>query len=214
MKYILYVLCILLSGVFTMAISQAQNNNHKKSQPPPGNEREIATLAGGCFWCLEAVFGELRGVENVESGYSGGDTQNPSYEQVCVGATGHAEVIQITFDPKSISFRKILEVFFSIHNPTTLNQQGADEGTQYRSAIFYHSPEQKDIAETVIKEVNDSKVWDNPIVTEVAPFVAFYRAEDYHQDYYNRNRRQSYCQMVISPKLAKVRKQFQSLLKK
>ncbi|MEK7288948.1 MAG: peptide-methionine (S)-S-oxide reductase MsrA [Planctomycetota bacterium] len=197
-----------------MDISQAQNNNQKKSQPPSGNEKEVTTLAGGCFWCLEAVFDELRGVEIVESGYSGGDTQNPSYEQVCVGATGHAEVIQITFDPKIIAFQTLLEVFFSAHNPTTLNQQGADEGTQYRSAIFYHSPEQKAIAESVIKKVNTSKVWDSPVVTEVAPCKAFYRAEDYHQDYYNRNSRQSYCQMVISPKVAKVRKQFQSLLKK
>ncbi len=197
-----------------MTISQAQNNNHKKSQPPSSDEREIATLAGGCFWCLEAVFDDLRGVANVESGYSGGDTQNPSYEQVCVGTTGHAEAIQLTFDPNAISFQKLLEVFFSVHNPTTLNQQGADEGTQYRSVIFYHSPEQKDVAESVIKEVNDSKVWNDPIVTEVTPFVAFYRADDYHQDYYNRNSRQSYCQMVISPKLAKFRKQFKSLLKK
>ncbi len=214
MKYVLFILCILFSGVFPMAISQAQNNNHKKSQSPASNEKEIATIAGGCFWCLEAVFDELRGVANVESGYSGGDAQNPSYEQVCVGTTGHAEAIQITFDPKAISFQKILEVFFSVHNPTTLNQQGADEGTQYRSAIFYHSPEQKNIAESVIKEVNNLKVWNDPIVTEVTPFVAFYRAEDYHQDYYNRNSRQSYCQMVISPKLTKVRKQFKSLLKK
>jgi len=197
-----------------MAISHAQNNIHMKSQPPPSNEKERATLAGGCFWCLEAVFDELCGVENVESGYAGGDTPNPSYEQVCMGTTGHAEAVQITFDPKSISFRKILEIYFSVHNPTTLNQQGADEGVQYRSAIFYHSPEQKDIANSVIKEVNDSKVWSDPIVTNVEPFVAFYRAEDYHQDYYNRNNRQSYCQMVISPKLIKVRKQFQSLLKK
>lgn len=197
-----------------MAISLAQTNNQKNPQPPSGNEREITTLAGGCFWCLEAVFDELRGVEIVESGYSGGDTQNPSYEQVCVGATSHAEVIQITFDPKIIAFQTLLEVFFSAHNPTTLNQQGADEGTQYRSAIFYHSPEQKAIAESVIKKINNSKMWDSPVVTEVTPFEVFYRAEDYHQDYYNRNSRQSYCQMVISPKVAKVRKQFQSLLKK
>lgn len=214
MKYVLSILCILFSGVFPMAISQDQNNNHKKSQPPSNNEKEIATIAGGCFWCLETVFDDLRGVKKVESGYSGGDAQNPSYEQVCVGTTGHAEAIQITFDPKTISFQNLLDVFFSVHNPTTLNQQGADEGTQYRSAIFYHSPEQKDVAESVIKEVNDSEVWNDPIVTEVTPFVAFYRAEDYHQDYYNRNSRQSYCQMVISPKLAKFRKQFMSLLKK
>lgn len=197
-----------------MAVSQAQNNNQKKTQPPTGNEKEFATLAGGCFWCLEAVFDELRGVETVESGYSGGNIQNPSYEQVCVGETGHAEVIQITFDPKTIAFQTLLEVFFSVHNPTTLNQQGADEGTQYRSAIFYHSPEQKAIAESVIKKINTSKVWNSSVVTEVVPFVTFYRAEDYHQDYYNRNNKQSYCQMVISPKVAKVRKQFQALLKK
>src|ERR1044072_683222 len=142
--------------------------------------KEIATLAGGCFWCLEAVFDELRGVERVESGYSGGSTPDPSYYQVCTGTTGHAEVVQVEFDPQVVSFRELLEVFFTIHDPTTLNRQGADVGTQYRSAIFYHTPQQKETAEQVIAELNALKVWDDAIVTEVAPFTAFYPAEIAH----------------------------------
>src|SRR2546428_8949933 len=148
---------------------------------------EIATLAGGCFWCLEAVYNELRGVERVISGYAGGHVAQPTYEQVCSGRTGHAEVVQVTFDPSVVSYREILEVFFTIHDPTTLNRQGADVGTQYRSAIFYHSDQQKTVAQEVIKEINDAKIWDGPIVTEVTAFKTFYVAEDYHQEYFKLN---------------------------
>lgn len=176
--------------------------------------REIATLAGGCFWCLEAVFDELRGVEKVESGYAGGHTINPTYREVCDGATGHAEVTQITFDPQVISFSELLQVFFTIHDPTTLNRQGADVGTQYRSAIFYHSPEQRKIAEQVIAELSAAKVWDDPIVTEVTPLTEFYPAEEYHRDYFQRNPAQPYCQAVIAPKVSKARKHFLDKLKR
>lgn len=175
--------------------------------------REVATLAGGCFWCLEAVFDDLRGVEQVESGYSGGTTPNPTYRQVCSGTTGHAEVVQLTFDPRIISFREILEIFFTIHDPTTLNRQGPDVGTQYRSAIFYHTPEQRAVAEQVIKEITAAKIWPAPLVTEVTPFSAFYKAEDYHQDYFALNGEQPYCRAVVAPKVAKFRKQFHDRLK-
>jgi peptide-methionine (S)-S-oxide reductase len=168
---------------------------------------EVATLGGGCFWCLEAVFDQLKGVKQVESGYSGGTIPNPSYEQICTGTTGHAEVVQITFEPTVISFKEILEVFFSIHDPTTLNRQGADVGTQYRSAIFYHTPEQKATVEGMIKELEEAGRWGDAIVTEIKPFEVFYRAEDYHQEYYERNRGQAYCRVVIAPKLAKLKKE-------
>lgn len=173
----------------------------------------IATLAGGCFWCLEAVFERLAGVERVESGYSGGHVVNPTYRQVGTGTTGHAEAVQVRFDPETISFRVLLEVFFSIHDPTTPNRQGADVGPQYRSAIFYHDDGQKAIAEQVIQELESEKVWPNPIVTEIAPFSAFYKAEDYHQEYYRRNRGQPYCQVVIAPKVAKLRQRHLTKLK-
>ena len=176
--------------------------------------RETATLAGGCFWCLEAVYDQLRGVEDVVSGYSGGRRPNPTYEQVCTGATGHAEVVQVTFDPEVLSYRDLLGVFFAIHDPTTLNRQGADEGTQYRSAIFYHSPEQKAMAEEVIAELNAAGLWMRQIVTQVTAFEAFYPAEDYHQEYFARNPNQGYCQAVVAPKVAKFRKQFFERLKK
>ena len=178
------------------------------------HNKEIATLAGGCFWCLEAVFDELRGVEQIESGYSGGSRPDPSYYQVCTGTTGHAEVVQVTFDPEVVSFKEILEVFFTIHDPTTLNRQGADVGTQYRSAIFYHTPEQKEVAEQVIADLNTEKIWDAPIVTEVAPFKAFYPAEVEHQEYYERNQSQPYCRAVIAPKVSKFRKLYLEKLKK
>jgi peptide-methionine (S)-S-oxide reductase len=177
------------------------------------DEHEIATLAGGCFWCLEAVYDQLEGVVDVVSGYSGGARPNPTYEQVCSGATGHAEVVQVTFDPSVISFREILEVFFSIHNPTTLNRQGGDVGTQYRSAIFYHSPEQKRIAEDVIREISSAGIWETPIVTEVSGIQAFYPAEDYHQEYFARNPNTGYCQAVVAPKVAKFRAQHLARLK-
>ncbi|MBA2572809.1 MAG: peptide-methionine (S)-S-oxide reductase MsrA [Gemmatimonadetes bacterium] len=175
--------------------------------------REVATLGAGCFWCVEAVFDELRGVETVESGYSGGQVPNPSYEQVCTGRTGHAEVIQITFDPEVVSFREVLEVFFTVHDPTTLNRQGADVGTQYRSAIFYHSPEQKATAEQVIAEMNQAGIWNDPIVTEVSEFSEFFPAGEYHRDYYRRNPNQGYCQIVIAPKVAKFRQKYLANLK-
>jgi len=175
---------------------------------------EVATLGGGCFWCLEAVFADLKGVEKVESGYSGGATVDPTYRQVCAGTTGHAEVVRVTFDPRVVSFKEILEVFFSIHDPTTLNRQGSDVGTQYRSAVYYHTPEQKTIAEQTIKEVNASGIWDAPIVTKIAPVSVFYKAEDYHQEYYKNHPEQMYCQLVIAPKVSKFRKQYIDKLKK
>jgi peptide-methionine (S)-S-oxide reductase len=177
-------------------------------------DTEIATLAGGCFWCLEAAFAELKGVANVVSGYTGGKAANPSYHDVCTGRTGHAEAIQITFDPGVISYKEILEVFFEIHDPTTLNRQGADVGTQYRSAIFYHNDAQKAIAKQTIQELDAAKVWKSPTVTEVKLLGAFYPAEDYHQDYFRQNRNQPYCQVVIAPKLAKFRKLYSRKLKK
>lgn len=174
---------------------------------------EIATFGEGCFWCSEAIFQRVRGVLKVESGYSGGSVPNPTYEAVCTGKTGHAEVVQITFDPKIISFQELLEIFFSTHDPTTLNRQGADVGNQYRSVIFYHNEEQKKIAEEMIKKLNESKIWDSPIVTEVSKFKNFYKAEDYHQNYYNNNQFQPYCNFVISPKLEKLKKYFSNKLK-
>jgi peptide-methionine (S)-S-oxide reductase len=185
----------------------------QSTEPNRPAGREIATLAGGCFWCLEAVYDQLRGVEDVVSGYAGGHTPNPTYNQVCSGATGHAEVVQITFDPSVISYRDLLDVFFTIHDPTTLNRQGADVGTQYRSAIFYHSPEQKATAEQTIKELAAERVWHDPIVTEVTPLRAFYPAEMYHQEYFARNPSQGYCQMVVAPKVAKFRKHHMQRLK-
>ena len=175
---------------------------------------ELATLAGGCFWCLEAVYQQLKGVQKVESGYAGGTVPNPSYQLVCTGSTGHAEVVQITFDPAQISYRELLQVFFTIHDPTTLNRQGADVGTQYRSAIFYHSPEQKESAEQVIAEISAARVWDHPIVTNVQPFTQFFKAEDYHQNYFQEHTSQPYCQVVIAPKVAKFRKEHLASLKK
>jgi peptide-methionine (S)-S-oxide reductase len=180
---------------------------------PEQGTKEVATLGGGCFWCLEGVFEGLRGVERVVSGYAGGAVPNPSYHQVCTGTTGHAEVVQVTFDPSAVSFRDVLDVFFATHDPTTLNRQGPDAGTQYRSAVFYHSPEQKRVAEQHIAELNAAHVWDAPIVTEVVPFQAFYPAEDDHQEYFRRNPAQPYCQAVVAPKVAKFRKRFADKLK-
>ncbi len=167
---------------------------------------EIATLGGGCFWCLDPIFDELTGVENVEVGYAGGAVADPSYEDVCSGATGHAEVVQITFDPDQLSFGAILDVFFGIHDPTTLNRQGADVGSQYRSAIFYHNEEQRKAAEDVIRQIDSDGAWDSPIVTEVTPFSKFYLAEAYHQGYFRNNPNQGYCQAVINPKVVKFQK--------
>jgi peptide-methionine (S)-S-oxide reductase len=175
---------------------------------------QTATLAGGCFWCLEAVYDEVKGVQGVESGYAGGHMDNPSYREVCNGDTGHAEVVQVHFDPSIVSYRDLLNVFFAIHDPTTLNRQGADVGTQYRSAIFYHDEEQKKIAEELIKELNAQQIWDKPIVTQVEKLDKFYMAEDYHQEYFARNQYQPYCMAVVAPKVSKFRKHFLELLKK
>lgn len=184
------------------------------NQPQPTvTAPEVATLAGGCFWCLEAVFEQVRGVERVESGYTGGAMENPTYDQVCRGTTGHAEVVQVTFDPRVLSYREVLEIFFATHDPTTRNRQGPDVGTQYRSAIFYHNAGQQVIAAQVIATLNAAGIWDRPIVTEVVPLELFHRAEDYHQGYYQQNPEQGYCQAVISPKVAKFRKQFLAKLK-
>jgi len=182
---------------------------HTQSRPT----KEIATLGGGCFWCLEAVYEQLDGVEKVESGYSGGTVTNPSYRQVCTGMTGHAEVVQITFDPQVVTFGEILQVFFEIHDPTTLNRQGADVGTQYRSAIFYHDEGQRQVAEKVTEELSAAGAWPDPIVTEVTPFETFYKAEDYHQEYYREHRNQPYCRAVIAPKMSKFRKLYGAKLK-
>lgn len=175
--------------------------------------REVATLAGGCFWCLEAVFEQLQGVERVVSGYAGGTVANPTYQQVCGGATGHAEVVQITFDPATLSYRELLEMFFAFHDPTTLDRQGHDTGTQYRSAIFHHSPEQARIAAEIIAELTRDKVFPAPIVTQVAPLTAYHPAEDHHQGYYRANPEQGYCQATIAPKVAKLRAKYAGRLK-
>lgn len=176
-------------------------------------ELQTATFAGGCFWCTEAVFSSLKGVVKAEPGYCGGTVPNPTYEQVCTDRTGHAEAVQVTFDPEQISYRDLLEVFFATHDPTTLNRQGADSGTQYRSAVFYHNLEQKGVAEAVIRKLTEEGAFPRPIVTQVAPMHQFFVAEDYHKDYYRRNGSQPYCQVVISPKMAKFRAHFQSRLK-
>jgi peptide-methionine (S)-S-oxide reductase len=175
---------------------------------------QTATLAGGCFWCLEAVYDEIKGVHSVESGYAGGHMDNPTYRAVCNGDTGHAEVIQVHFDPNLVSYRDLLNVFFAIHDPTTLNRQGGDVGTQYRSSIFYHDDEQKKIAEELIKDLNAQQIWDRPIVTQVEKLDRFYVAEDYHQEYFARNPYQPYCMAVVAPKVSKFRKHFLELLKK
>jgi peptide-methionine (S)-S-oxide reductase len=172
------------------------------------NTDETATLGGGCFWCLDAAFRQLRGVRTIESGYAGGEVKNPTYSQVCGGDTGHAEVVRVTFDPRELSYRDLLTVFFTIHDPTTLNRQGADVGSQYRSVIFYHTPEQRADAERLIAELAAEHLWDDPIVTQLVPADTFYPAESYHQDYYAKNPRQGYCQAVVAPKVAKVRKAF------
>ena len=175
---------------------------------------QTATLGGGCFWCLEAIFDNLKGIESVVSGYSGGSVPDPSYHEVCTGNTGHAEVIQITFDSRIISYKELLEVFFTIHDPTTLNRQGPDVGTQYRSVIFYHTPEQNEVAKEVIAEFDAKKIWDKPIITEITPFKAFYPAEEEHQKYFMRNPGNQYCSLVIAPKVTKFRKQYMAKFKK
>lgn len=210
--FTLFAAALFFAGSSTGVADNTQTAEKKSSKAKP--KKETATLAGGCFWCLEAVFLELRGVDKAVSGYSGGKVPNPTYEEVSTGRTGHAEVVQITFDPQVITYKDLLNVFFTIHDPTTLNQQGADIGTQYRSAIYYHSPEQKEVAEKTIAEITAAKIWDNKIVTEVTKFDAFYRAEDYHQNYFQLNPDKAYCRIVIAPKVIKFRKQFLPMLKK
>ncbi len=214
-------LLVTLLGIFAcMGCNQAQNpgtkkiNSTKQKEAAMNSNLEVATLGGGCYWCLEAVFQRLEGVEKVESGFSGGQVKNPSYKEVCTGTTGHAEVIHITFDPKKVAFAEILKVFFTMHDPTTLNRQGNDVGTQYRSAVFFHNDEQKKTAEEIIAELNKAHAYDSPIVTEVTKFDTFYKAEDYHQDYYNNNKNQPYCAYVIQPKIEKFEKVFKDHLKK
>lgn len=197
-------LCLALS-----VGNQAQNKNQKNMK-----DLEVATLGSGCFWCTEAFFLRLKGVESVVSGYSGGQIKNPTYWEVCSGLTGHAEVIQVKFDPSMISYEEILEVFWNTHDPTTLNKQGADEGTQYRSVVFYHNDSQKKIAEEYKAQLNQSEVYNNPVVTEISPFKEFYPAEEYHQNYYMLNPNQGYCQYVIRPKVEKFNKEYASKLKK
>jgi peptide-methionine (S)-S-oxide reductase len=178
------------------------------AQAPKAERKEVATLGGGCFWCAEAVFSMVKGVESVESGYSGGSISNPTYEQVSSGSTGHAEVIHITFDPDVISFSEILEIFFATHDPTTLNRQGPDVGTQYRSVIFYHDSRQKVTSEKKIAELNNEGIWDKPIVTLLEPFKAFYKAEDYHKEYYKQHKNEPYCRTIITPKIIKLQQRF------
>ncbi len=203
------VIIVLIFGIINF---YGQSLITKKSKM--SNKLEIATLANGCFWCTEAIFQRLEGVESLKSGYSGGTIKNPAYREVTTGRTGHAEVIQIEFNPSIITFQEILDVFFSTHDPTTLNKQGYDKGTQYRSAIFYHSEEQKNVAEEFIKNLNEAKVFESLIVTEVTKFDAFYEAEEYHQNYYNNNKTQGYCMAVINPKLEKFIKKYKTKLKK
>ena len=190
------------------------NMKNEKLRPEHGNKMEVATLGGGCFWCIEAAFQEIRGVIKVESGYAGGTTASPTYGQVCSGTTGHAEVVQVTFDPNTVSFKEILEIFFTAHDPTTLDMQGADVGTQYRPVIVYNNTMQKKIAEQVIEEFDAAKVWDNPIVTKVEPLKKFYKAEDYHTRYFDRHPEAPYCRIVIAPKIAKLRNKYREKLKK
>ncbi|CCG53094.1 Protein-methionine-S-oxide reductase MsrA [Flavobacterium indicum GPTSA100-9 = DSM 17447] len=194
---------------------KAQNvkSKNKESKVIMNDSVQVATFAGGCFWCTEAIFLEVKGVQKVVSGYTGGFIKNPAYREVCNGTTGHAEAIQITFNPKEVAYEDLLEIFFATHDPTTLNRQGADEGTQYRSAIFYHNDEQKKQAENYIQLIEKEKLYSNPIVTQLEPAAPFYLAEDYHQNYYNQNQEQGYCRMVISPKLDKLRKYYASKLK-
>lgn len=208
-----FVMIMLLATGCQASVDQQKKGDLEMSDSM-NNKLETATFGAGCFWCVEAVFQELEGVQKVISGYEGGDIPNPTYKQVCTGATGHAEVIQVKYDPSKISFDELLAAFWQSHDPTTLNRQGNDQGTQYRSVVFYHNEEQKKLAEKYKAELNQSGAWPNPIVTEIAPASTFYEAEDYHQNYYNLNEGQPYCAYVIRPKLDKFRKVFKEKLKK
>jgi peptide-methionine (S)-S-oxide reductase len=220
MKSLAQTIWCTLLGLSMLACQNPKSNQNINSSfmnevvsQPTSDTVEIATFGAGCFWCVEAVFVDLKGVYKVESGYSGGEIKNPSYKEVCTGRTGHAEVIQVTFNPQQISFSELLEVFFSTHDPTTLNRQGADVGTQYRSSIFFHNSEQERLAKLAIEAGNQSGNWSSPIVTEVVAIKNFYKAEDYHQDYFELNQEQPYCQIVIAPKIDKFRKKFHEKLK-
>ena len=203
---------------FMFSFCSANTNKEKKDNKISVNNNlnknmELATFGSGCFWCTEAIFQNLKGVQKVESGYSGGKVDNPTYKQVCSGTTGHAEVVQVTYDPDKVSFEELLEVFWKTHDPTTLNRQGADVGTQYRSVIFYHNDQQKELAEKYKKKLDEAGIYNDPIVTEISPYSSFYVAEDYHQNYYNLNSSQPYCSVVITPKLEKFKKVFSDKLK-
>lgn len=211
---------LAISAVFISLVSCGQTAKEKQVKPlimsnvkEESSDKAIATLGSGCFWCVEAVYQRLKGIDTVVSGYSGGDIENPTYKQICTGTTNHAEVVQVHYNPKQISYGEILEVFFNTHDPTTLNKQGNDEGTQYRSVIFYHNDEQKQIAEAYIKQITEAKVFPKPIVTEVTSFSKFYVAEDYHQNYFNENGNQSYCVYVVRPKVEKFEKLYKDKLK-
>jgi peptide-methionine (S)-S-oxide reductase len=204
---------VLVAAFFMNACSQAKENKIMEKDNVNAAGYDTATFGAGCFWCVEAVFQELKGVISVTSGYSGGDVKNPTYEQVCSGTTGAAEVAQIVYDPKVITFKELLEVFWQTHDPTTINRQGNDVGTQYRSVVFYHNEEQKELAEKYKAELNKSGAWDKPLVTKIEPFTAFYSAEKYHQNYYSQNQDAPYCQYMIRPKLDKFRKAFHDKLK-
>lgn len=217
MRSTLALVTVLATGLAACRRQETAAVTPMNPTPPPAASSaplQLATLGAGCFWCVEAVYQRLEGVASVESGYAGGKVANPSYEQVCSGETGHAEVCQIRFDPAKISFTDVLKVFFSVHDPTTLNRQGNDVGTQYRSVIFYHDQEQKDTAEKIKTELDASGAFDRPIVTQIVPYAQFYKAEDYHQNYFNDNPRQPYCRMVVAPKVEKFEKVFQDKLKK
>ncbi len=212
----MFLLTLFWGTVILLSCAQKRNPINSKENSRPVNMKtdglEVATYGAGCFWCVEAIYQDMKGVEKVESGYSGGKVSNPTYEQVTSGTTGHAEVIQVTFDPKVVGYDVLVKVFFTTHDPTTLNRQGADVGTQYRSAIFYHNEEQKEIA-TRLRAEFAPEYWDNPIVTEITPFSTFYKAEDYHQNYYRDNPNQGYCRIVINPKVSKFREMYPDLLK-
>lgn len=214
MKFVLNLLAFW--AVVSLSACQAQANENENSNATMAvdtSKLASATFGAGCFWCVEAVFEELKGVVDAEAGYSGGHVKNPSYREVCTGRTGHAEVARIYYDPKVITYEQLVTVFFHTHDPTTLNRQGADRGTQYRSAIFYHNAEQKEVAERVMQEIDNSDLWSDPIVTEISPLENYYKAEDYHQQYYENNSSQPYCAVVIAPKLKKMRKAFKEWLK-
>ena len=209
-KQIANTLFIAFLAIGLACHSQTNKNNKKMTN----NNYELATFGGGCFWCTEAIFDKVKGVIEAASGYSGGETENPTYDDICSGETGHAEVIQVKFDPKIISFTELLEIFLKTHDPTTLNSQGADKGTQYRSVVFYHNKDQEKSAEDIIYELNKLKIWDSPIVTEITAYNKFYSAEKYHQEYFANNSKQMYCQITIVPKLEKFEKLFKDKLKK